>query len=336
VRPVWGSHRVIEPALARPGPTHAKPLPRPDHLSETSERARGRASRVAVVVASRDRPHQLEGCLRSLRAALRPEDEAIVVDSASRSDRTQRVAESMGLRVVRCTRRGASRARNAGIHATTAPVIAFTDDDCVVDHGWTAAIERGFEDPSTGFVGGRIIPDVPTKLTIAVSVDEQPRSFVRGDDAGALCHGANLAVRRTALEAIQGFDEALGAGAPFHGAEDEDVVWRMLSLGWSGRYVPDALVTHRQWRTLGDSLRLQFAYGIGTGAFAMKIARVEGPPGRTLLRNRLWQTGMAHSWRNLRAGYESGALADLFKTAGVIVGALRGAARPLDRGRYRS
>ena len=70
---------------------------------------------VSVVVCSRDRPQHLAACLEALLTAIRPQDEVIVVDSASRDARTRRAAFDHGVRVVRCERPGLSHARNAGL-----------------------------------------------------------------------------------------------------------------------------------------------------------------------------------------------------------------------------
>src|SRR5438105_13909548 len=83
---------------------------------------------VACVIASRDRPEHLAVALESVLQARRPGDEVVVVDSASRDDATLAVAEAAGVRCVRCELPGVARARNAGFSATTAPVVAFTDD----------------------------------------------------------------------------------------------------------------------------------------------------------------------------------------------------------------
>jgi cellulose synthase/poly-beta-1,6-N-acetylglucosamine synthase-like glycosyltransferase len=292
------------------------------------------APRVAVVVCSRDRPGMLRACLEALAGAMRPTDEAVVVDSASRTDATRRVAAAAGLPVVRCERPGLSRARNAGVRATAAPIVAFTDDDCLPRPGWTAALEAGFDDERVGFVCGRVEADVPGRLTIVTSPDAALRRFVRGDDPGPVCHGANMAFRRTALQDIRGFDEMLGAGTALRAGEDEDAFWRVLARGWTGRYVPTAAVVHRQWRGTWRAIRMELGYGIGMGAFAVKVARMEGAEGRRLLRRRLLDQGILEAGRHLRRGHETPAAVALAKALGVAVGAVRGLTLPLEDGRF--
>ena len=59
-------------------------------------------------------------------------------------------------------------------------------------------------------------------------------------DLSAIGHGANMAFRRTTLEAVGGFDEAMGAGAPIPGAEDKDIFWRVVRAGWRAGHEPSA------------------------------------------------------------------------------------------------
>jgi GT2 family glycosyltransferase len=216
-----------------------------------------------------------------------------------------------------------SRARNAGVAATTAPFVAFTDDDCRVAEGWTAAVETAFADARVGFVTGSVVPSEDVGVPMAAGGPVRTR-FTRPDvDPEGCGAGANMSFRRDALTAIGGFDEMLGTGAPLRAGEDLDIFWRLLRAGWEGIYDPDIRVIHVQWRSRREAIRSHYAYGIGGGAFAVKAMRVGAPEGKRFLRSRLWKEGLAGAARSLRSGYESGAAADLVRTAGTVVGALR-------------
>jgi glycosyltransferase involved in cell wall biosynthesis len=289
---------------------------------------------VAVVVATRDRPELLADVLESLAEVLRPQDEAVVVDSASSTDGPRRVAEAAGFRVVRCDLPGVARARNAGVAATTAPIIAMTDDDCLATPGWLDAVEAAFTTLDVGFVTGRVVPDRRTGEVLSVLEDEEPKQFERGDDPAAIGHGANMAWRRVAFEAIGGFDEVLGPGARLRYAEEHDAFWRCLRRGWIGRFEPASVLTHRQWRGRTEFLRIKYGYGFGSGAFAAKVARVDGPEGRRLLLDTVWRNGVAQGFRALREGYEAGAAGCAAKAVGAVIGAAAGIATPVADGHY--
>ena len=135
---------------------------------------------------------------------------------------------------------------------------------------------------------------------------------------------ANLAVRRTALEAVGGFDERLGPGTWSHAGEDLELQDRLLRAGLAVRYDPSVLAFHDQWRSRRELLRLDYGYGIGAGA---RAARLGGALGRAVLREALWDNGIRPAAGDLRKGYQFGVLTGLVRAAGTCVGAVRGRRR---------
>lgn len=290
---------------------------------------------IAVVVCTRDRPALLERNVESLSRHLRRQDAVVLVDSASRDPTTvAAIARQAGFASIRLERPGASRARNAGAAATDAPLLAFTDDDCVITEGWSTAFERVLSDTAVGFVTGRVLADEEVNVPMVV-LGESPRRFEGPDEDPMECGAsANVGFRREAFDAVGGFDEMLGPGARLGVAEDHDLFWRVLRAGWVGLYEPSITVVHRQWRTRGAAIRSHFAYGRGSGAFAMKAVRLGDSSGWKFLRTRVWGEGIVRAVKSLRGGYESGAAADAVRTAGVVVGAARATWIGLVDGRY--
>lgn len=290
---------------------------------------------IAVVVCTRDRPALLEASLASLAADLRPGDERVVVDSASvDGPAVAAVAEAAGFRVVRVDRPGLSRARNAGLAATSADVVAFTDDDCRVSPGWAAGLEAAFTDPGLGFLTGAVAADRETRLPIAVGEHAEAHEVDALADPTACGHGANMAFRRAALDEVGGFDEDLGAGGPLRSAEDVDIFWRLARAGWRGRHDPANRVTHVQWRSTAGALKVSYGYGLGLGAMAVKGVRLGRREGWGVLRRGLWRNGVHRAWRDLRNGYQAGAASSLVRVGGVLVGAALGVRRPLTKERF--
>lgn len=288
-----------------------------------------------MVVASRDRPEMLAAALDAVMAVLGPDDEVVVVDSASRDERTMAAAARSGARAVRCEQPGLARARNAGVAATTAPLLAFTDDDCQPRTGWIDAIRAAFDDPAVGFVAGRVVAAGST-ASFAVSVTDATsrRRFGPDDDAAEVGHGANFAARRAALDDIGGFDELLGAGGPFRAAEDYDFFHRAMRAGWSGCFEPASVVAHRQWRSRRDAVRLQYGYGLGAGAFGAKATKVDRADGLAVLRGQLWGHGIVPLGRDLRNRYKTGVAMGVLRIAGTIVGAVRAVPLEVRDGRF--
>lgn len=289
---------------------------------------------MSVVIPTRDRPELLAVALDALGRHLREDDEVVVVDSASRDPDVMRGAQRLGVKAIRLERPGTSRARNAGLAASGAPLVAFIDDDCLINETWAERIGQVFADPRIGFVTGRVEADRPTKSPVSVVVGGERRAFDPDEDFSRLGGSVNIAFRREALAAVGGFDEAMGPATPTRAAEDHDVIWRLLRAGWAGVYEPSIVVTHQQWRSTGAAIRREFAYGVGAGALAVKMIRSRDPRGWKTLRARFWKDGLAMSARNLVRGYESGAAGAALKAVGVVVGAIRASRTPITDGHF--
>lgn len=259
-----------------------------------------RTGSVGVVLCTRDREELLRAALASVLAACdRVADrlaEVVVVDNAPRTGATRAVVDELAdprITYVLEPRAGLSRARNTGVRASTADVIAFTDDDVLVDADWLDAVLRGFSrGPRVGCVTG-LVPTAELDTEAQHFFDRKvrwsssctPRLYdlttsegvLYPYSAGLFGTGANFAVSREAFTALVGFDEALGAGAPTRGGEDLDWFVRTLLAGFTIAYEPAAVVWHRHRRDV-DSLAEQL-YGYGTGFTAYLLKQALSPRG---------------------------------------------------------
>ncbi|MCP5100972.1 MAG: glycosyltransferase family 2 protein, partial [Chloroflexi bacterium] len=91
---------------------------------------------ITVIVCTRDRAGQLAGCLDALQAQNYPQFEIVVVDNASCTDATARLAAKRQVRYVREDRPGLDWARNRGIESARHEIVAFTDDDARPAINW--------------------------------------------------------------------------------------------------------------------------------------------------------------------------------------------------------
>jgi glycosyltransferase involved in cell wall biosynthesis len=232
---------------------------------------------VSLIIATRDRSHQLARCLDSVaRIEFERPWELIVVDNGSKdatADVVKQFADkaSVPLRYVLEPEPGLGNAHNAGVAAARGEVLVFTDDDCYPETDYLKRIWCAFADPSIGYIAGRITlhdpADYPmTTIESAIPYAFRARSFVRGGSFG----GANMAFRKKVLEAIGGFDPLFGPGALFN-AEDVDAAARASAIGWKGEYRPEVIVRHHHGRKAADIPRLVRSYGVGLGAYHMKL-----------------------------------------------------------------
>src|SRR5215471_9932957 len=233
---------------------------------------------VTLVVCTRNRANRLSATLSSLtRLSTAARWELVLVDNGS-NDGTRDVlaafAGSSGraVQVIEEPKIGLSAARNAGWHRARGRIVAFTVDDCYPAPDYMERVRECFAMGDPGYVGGRVLlfdpHDAPVTIqTLEARVEIPPRSFLRT----GLIHGANMAVRRDALERSGGFDERLGAGTALHCAEDVDLLARVSALGYAGAYDPRPTVYHHHRRKHGQELdRLIAGYDVGRGAYYAK------------------------------------------------------------------
>jgi GT2 family glycosyltransferase len=210
----------------------------------------------------------------------------VVDDGAAKAVGSE--CEAYGARVVHhgCNR-GLGQARNTGVAATTAPIVAFTDDDCIPRPDWAERLLEAYDDPTVIAAGGDVRPWrlggfllqyyqannplAPLEADLARSSALSYRLWLyllhnlvgptgRGRRAVYSLVGANCSFRTPALEAVGGFD----AGIRF-GGEDSDVFYRLRAMLPEARleFVPEAVVAHDFDPSLRDALRRARSYGRG-------------------------------------------------------------------------
>ena len=237
---------------------------------------------VSVIVCTRNRGNGLVPCLERLEEMEVTPGlawELVIVDNGSTDDTASAVrgfAEKsrLDVRYLFEGRPGLSHARNTGIAAATGDVIAFTDDDCMVDGSWLATIEREFQgDRGLAGLGGRVeLFDARDKpITITTSKERQTLSLSHDVELAGFINGCNMAFSRAAFEEVGPFDTRLGAGTRIASGEDSDFLYRLLKSGLKVIYVPDVLVYHNHGRrTDAEVEKLMKGYAIGRGAFYSK------------------------------------------------------------------
>jgi len=243
------------------------------------------ATPIAVVIATRERPEGAVRAARSVLASDYPALSLVLVDQSADEAtlaalRRAGLASDARLRVARSAAIGLGAARNLGVLQSDAPIIAFTDDDCEAASGWPAAILAAFaRDARIGVVFGSVLAaeyDRRTGFIPAFRVGRQQSVDGVAGKARVEGIGACMGIRRATWSALGGFDEALGAGAPFRAAEDSDFAMRTLLAGYWAHETPDAVVTHYGFRSFGEGVRLIEGYMLGLGAVNAKMMRLGG------------------------------------------------------------
>lgn len=259
---------------------------------------------LTVAICTKDRSVRLSRLLASLtdvRAASPfPNTEILVIDNASVDEATALAANAFArVRYVFEPKAGLNFARNAALANATGDLLAFLDDDVVVDRHWFDGLAKAVRsEPSAGGFTGLVLPfSLATDAQIAF---ESRGGFGRGfsrrifhsrslkhslhpGGAGLMGAGCNMAFDRRLLESLGGFDDALDTGRPLPGGGDLDIFYRVLRSGRPLVYEPAYAVYHEHRETLAQLRHQYWTWGLGMMAFVTKAWRSD-PQNRPQLR----------------------------------------------------
>jgi glycosyltransferase involved in cell wall biosynthesis len=223
-------------------------------MSESDRYHCARHFDVSVVISTRNRCDLLRRALIRLLDQDCPAGltyEIIVVDNNSSDGTadlvTRLVADSSGrVRYLHEPNEGVSHGRNAGIRASLAPVVAFTDDDNVVDRRWVATVKKLMDRyPDASAVGGKVLPEWSTAVPAwlnrqhwspLAALDYGTEPFYTSARDPRCLLTANLAFRRTVFESIGGFSPRLRR------CQDHELLIRLWRAGRTALYSPDLIV----------------------------------------------------------------------------------------------
>ncbi len=218
---------------------------------------------ISVVIPTVNRKNHLVDCLHALYEIDYPRSklEIIVVDGGSADgtiDIIKNDFENVKLLIER--RKGVSYARNTGGDAAQGEIIAFTDDDCIVDKQWLRSLVYAFQDEQVSAAGGSVTLLSPSLFSPTFSELPALGLFSLGNKECTtdLLITANFAVRKKIFNILK-FDVRFGQRESFFYKWEEDVEYcnRLFDLGHKLMYVPSAIVYHNV-----DSKRIGFRYTI--------------------------------------------------------------------------
>ncbi|NJR26506.1 MAG: glycosyltransferase, partial [Richelia sp. CSU_2_1] len=237
-----------------------------------------------VAVCTRDRPEDLRRCLDALM--LMPDDgqEYLVIDNCPATEASKELVSNYPkVRYVREDEvAGESAARNRALREAKHELVAFTDDDAVPDRNWLRSLLHNFSDPRVMCVTGLLMPlELETEAQeLFERYSPYGQGFHRKVFDGAHCNplviaevgvSGSMALRKSAIDSIGFFDEALGVGTPAKCGSDCEMFSRLLRAGYRLVYEPRAVSWHRHRRTKEELRNLLKAYGLGVYAFWTRL-----------------------------------------------------------------
>lgn len=219
-----------------------------------------------VVIPARNNAATLPRVLAALAAQVRAGDRVVVVDDGSTDATVQVLAAAQShwgdrLRVVRQRGAGPAAARNSGVAAGDAPLLAFLGADCLPGPHWLQRhrdIHRQFPEDTVGCVGwvswDPELPPTPLMVWAEHGGDQNAFGLIAGQEwvsPRQAAYGANLSVKRSLFERAGGYD---AARFPDYGWEDLEFGLRLEARGLRLRYEPSARVFHAHRYAAADVL----------------------------------------------------------------------------------
>ena len=222
---------------------------------------------ITIAVCTRDRTTDLELCLDALTQLDYPNFEILVVDNAPVTTATETLVRSKfpNARYTLEPRPGLDWARNRAIIEAKGEIIAYTDDDVIVDKGWAKAFGILFAENSEVMAStGLVVPfELESEAQVLfeeyggfgrgfkrrwTSVERDHKMSWRLLGTGQFGTGANMAYRLSVFDKIGLFDPALDVGTVTNGGGDLEMFFRILKEGYTLVYEPAAMVRHRHRR----------------------------------------------------------------------------------------
>ena len=241
--------------------------------------------KISVVICAYNAGKVIHVVLDSLKKQTFKDFEVIVVNDGS-NDNTKEIAASYGVKVKNMPRIGLSRARNTGINAANADIVAIIDADCHADENWLNEIYETI------------------KVNKVVSgCTKIPKSTILGDSISALGYpgGAHLGFEKM-WKVIDGYTDHLAGGncafikkivqdiGAFNPkltitADDVFLSHKLIENDIKIKYNPNMIMTHPARYKLKDFITWHFNRGKGNYFFKKEIKNVN-----KYVHLKIWQT----------------------------------------------
>jgi GT2 family glycosyltransferase len=216
----------------------------------------------SIVIPTRDRQQQLTHLLDSIKglnglAQIRSE---IIVGDNGSMDRTWEMLQQASIdfpvpmRLFQIPAEGKCKILNEAITIASGEILAFLDDDVIVDANWLNALDKFFSEKSRLAAQGVIrvppghLEDPEICRLIQRFRTAHQLEYDRGVDNVNTLNGANMAIRREVFAQVGDFDIRLGPGASGT-SEDVELAQRIRQNGIKIGYMPNAVVYHEVDRT---------------------------------------------------------------------------------------
>ena len=212
--------------------------------------------KTSIIIPTRNRPEWISRCINHLLKQIPSVFEILIIDASNNTSTESIITGKYPFARYFPFRNGLNKrpeAKNIGMLNAQGDILAFLDDDSLVQDGWLKSCVDTFSSEEIGMVGGRVIDiNDPNLAQINDSGLIGRISFtgIRINNFGKITEkvtpvdhlrGGNMAVRKNLLKLIGGYDTYFTGTNVF---EETDVCTRIKKLGYKILYNPDMLIEH--------------------------------------------------------------------------------------------
>lgn len=216
-----------------------------------------------VISTDCSRPEKLLDCISSIQKNSYRHTLLVLQQSS------KLISLPIGVLTRQIPKKGVSFSKNIGLKMCRTDLIAFTDDDCLVDPHWLERLVKSFSDPTIVGVYGSVIPYPKTRLpelTCPSYMLKTKKTVVKSFNLNRTHYGigCNMAFRTHPLIELGGFTTWLSPGTPGQAAEDVELIFRLLTRHYALLYDPSIIIFHNRWLTNNQNRSQYRRYYIGT------------------------------------------------------------------------
>lgn len=224
--------------------------------------------KISVIVATKDRPEKLIKFIISLLKNNYQKYELIIIDQSinkEKSSQIKSIFKSKKHKYVYNKNIGKSLGLNYGIKLSTGEILAFTDDDCMVQKNWLKYINQSFQNEKIDLVFGRTLPYKKTKKNgyFCPSTFNKKKPSIISTVKLHWKHigiGNNMSIKSKNISELSGFKEWLGPGTFAGPAEDAEITIRSIISGKIIYFNPRIVVWHNRWLAPNEYNKLEKIY----------------------------------------------------------------------------
>ncbi len=209
---------------------------------------------ISVLIASKDRHSQLIDCIKSILNNDFNNYEIIIIDQTI-NKWISNLLQNKKIRYYHRPGKGKSHALNYAISQAKGDILAFTDDDCIVDQNWLTNIKKYFaENNQVDGIFGQTYPYQPEKhKNLICPAVTKPKYFITNNPSiifeKKIGKGNNMAWQKQIFNKSNTFKTWLGPGTNTTGAEETEFAYRNLLNKRKIGFCANIICYHNNWIT---------------------------------------------------------------------------------------